>query len=316
MIAHALLFVALIPIHGVVLDVPSHGAAIVRNDAAPEMLPSEVRLYRLVPRVRLAPGTGVDAYVDRSTAPWTLRDPVAAGPFVPGLPNPGRVTPVDLGSPLPAARLVNQKGSLVSLRRAFAGKTLLLSFIFTRCPDRNLCPAISGKYAYLQSHLDAAKFALAEISLDPGYDSPAVLAHYGSAYGSDPKIWSFLTGEGTTIQRLLNAFGITSLRISSSDFIHSDKLFIVDPTGRVADIITTAQWDPNGVIAQANEIAGLANNPFERFKLSLVAGVVAACGGSQWVGVVLLELALFFVISIFVSGGLWAVARMLWGRPS
>ncbi len=316
---HALLFaVALIPIHGSVLAVEPDGTAIVSTDAAPEMLPAQTRRYRVLPSggAGFSPGTLIDAFLDRSTTPWTLRNAISAPPFIPGLPDRAKAISVDIGSPLPEALLVDQHGSLIALQRAFEHKTLLLSFIFTRCPDRTLCPAISGKFAYLQSHLDPKRFALAEITLDPPYDSPRVLENYGLSYGANASMWHLLTGRGSTIVRLLDAFGIDSLRVSSSNFIHNDKLFIVAPNGRVANVLTTASWDPNGVISEARAVAGMTSNPFERFKLSLVADVVAICGGSQWAGIVLLEMSLFFIILIFVTGGLWLVARALWGRES
>jgi protein SCO1 len=314
--AFSLVLALLIPTHGVVLAVQHGDAAIVRTNAAPLMMPSEIRRYRLSKRIALVPGTGIDAYIDTSTTPWTLRKPVIAGPFIPGLPHPGRVTPVDIGSALPAAWMIDQQGRMLSLARAFAGKTLLLSFMFTRCPDRTVCPEISGKFAYMQKKLSPSKFALLEVTLDPDYDSPAILRAYAGQYDADPNVWHLVTAEGSTIQRLLDEFGIDSLRVSSNDFIHDDKLFVVAPNGRIAYVIRTAQWDPDGVIAEARSVAGMGSNPFERFKLSLIADVVAFCGGSQWAGVVLLELALFFVILIFVSAGLWLTARMLWGRPS
>jgi protein SCO1/2 len=314
MLAALLLAASLVPIHGTVLAVQHDGTAILRNDAAPEMLASQTRRYRISPRTPLVAGTGVDGFADLTTTPWTLRDAVPAGPFVPGLPNPGRVIGVDVGSPLPAAQLVDQAGRLVVLQRAFRDKTLLLTFVFTRCPDRTLCPAISGKYAYVQSHLDPAHFALVEITLDPPYDSPRILADYARSYGANPAIWSLLTGEGSTIQRLLDEFGIDSMRVSASNFIHSDRLFIVAANGRVAYVVESGAWDPDGVIAEARSVGGLASNPFERFKLSLVADAVAFCGGSQWAGIVLLELSLFVIIAAFVAAGLWLVARMLWGK--
>ncbi|MGB8518529.1 MAG: SCO family protein, partial [Candidatus Tumulicola sp.] len=253
--------------------------------------------------------------LDRSTQPWTLRKAVAAGPFVPGLPEPGRVIPIELGSPLPKATLVNQDGRIVELDRAFAGKTTLVAFVFTRCPDRTLCPAISGKFAYLQSRLDPRRFALVEITLDPPYDSPAVLRRYGAAYGANPAIWSLLTGTGTSIKRVLDEFRISSLRISTSNFLHDDKLFIVTSQGRIGYVAQTAAWDPQAALAEARSIAGLSSNPFERFKLSLIASVVALCGGSQFAGIVLLELALFAIIVLLVGGALWWVARILWAKP-
>jgi protein SCO1/2 len=304
-----------VPVHGVVVDRLSDGTAIVRTEAAPGMLPAAIRRYRLLPPAVPAPGTGIDALLDSSTQPWSLRQARVAGPFSPGLPEPGRVTPVELGSPLPAATLVDQSGHIVELDRDFQGRTTLISFVFTRCPDRTLCPAISGKYAYLQARLDPRRFALVEITLDPQYDSPAVLRAYGNAYGAKPASWSLLTGTGSTIQRLLDEFRINSLRVSTSNFIHGDKLYIVTSQGRIGYIADTGGWDPEAALAQARSIAGLSSNPFERFKLSLVASVVALCGGSQFAGIVLLELALFFVVLLLVAAGLWWVARVLWARP-
>ncbi|MEO6836592.1 MAG: SCO family protein [Candidatus Tumulicola sp.] len=304
-----------VPVHGVVLERLPGGDAIVRTDATPRMLPAAIRRYRFHPAAALAGGTGVDAFLDRSTNPWTLREAVTAAPFSPGVPEPGRVIPVELGSPLPAARLVDQDGRIVELDRAFRGRTTLLSFIFTRCPDRTLCPAISGKFAYLQAHLDPRRFALVEITLDPPYDSPEVLRRYAAAYGANPHVWSLLTGKGSTVAHLLNAFRISSLRVSTDNFVHGDKLYIVTSEGRIGYIADTAGWDPEAALAQARSIAGLSSNPFERFKLSLIANVVALCGGSQFAGIVLLELALFFIILLLVAAALWWVARVLWARP-
>ena len=303
----------LAPMHGVVLAPAGSHGAVVRNDDVTNMIAPQTRRYTLSPSIDVRNGTGVDGIIDRSTSPWTLREAAIAGPFVPGMPDAARVVPVDVGNRLPAATLVDQDGHVVSLDRAFAGKVVLLSFVFTRCPDRNLCPAISGKYAYMQAHLDPAKFSLVEITLDPPYDSPAVLRDYARQYGADPRMWRLLTGTGSTIQRLLNQFAINSLRVSSENFIHNDKLYIVAPGGKIAYLVDTAGWDPRGVIAEAQSIAGMASNPFERFKLSLIAGVVAICGGSQYAGIVLLEMLLFFLILGIVAASLWWVGRVLWG---
>jgi protein SCO1/2 len=306
---------ALVPIHGVVVDRLPDGTAIVRTDPTPQMLPAAIRRYRVLPKTVFGDGTGIDALLDQSTSPWTLRETVTAGPFSPGLPEPGRVIPIELGSPLPPARLVDQGGRAVDLDRAFRGKTTLISFIFTRCPDRTLCPAISGKFAYLQAHLDPARFALVEITLDPPYDSPAVLHTYAAAYGANPAMWSLLTGKGSTVAHLLDEFRISSLRVSTDNFIHGDKLYIVTSEGRIGYIADTSAWDPQAALAQARSIAGLSSNPFERAKLSLVASVVAFCGGSQFAGIVLLELSLFLIILLVVGGALAWVARVLWARP-
>ena len=315
MIAAVVLALAVVPFHGTVLSSLNAHAAIVRSDEIPQTLSAQTRAYSFDRPMELRPGTGVDGLLDRSTSPWTLREAIAAAPFSPGAPETDRVVPVDIGRRIPDATLVDQSERIVHLATSYAGKTLLLSFIFTRCPDKTLCPAISGKFAYMQSHLDPAKFALVEITLDPQYDSPAVLRQYGASYGAKPAVWHLLTGTGSSLQHLLNQFGINSLRVSSANFIHNDKLFIVAPTGVVAFSAETGGWDPDGAIAEAQSISGAASNPFERAKLSLIAGVVALCGGSQFAGIVLLEIVLFFIILAFVTAGLWVVGRVLWRSP-
>lgn len=307
---------AVIPVHGVVMDTLGDRSVIVRTDAVPGMLPPETRRYRLNPPVSFDTGTTIDALLEPSAGLPVLREPIAAAAFAPGLPDTGRVVPVRIGDALPAAELVGQDGHLVRLASAFRGKTLLLSFAFTRCPDRTLCPAISGKFAYLQQRLDPRRFALAEITLDPQYDSPAILRAYAATFGAKSASWVLLTGTGSTIAHLLAEFRISSMRVSTSNFLHDDRLFIVAPGGRVADIVETASWDPSGVMAQARAVSGLASNPLERFKLALVAEVVALCGGSESSGIELLELSLFTLLTAAAFLGLWAVARVLWSRRS
>lgn len=307
---------ALVPIHGIVIDTLGDRAAIVRTDPVPKTMPAQIRRYAFGRPVSFRNGTSLDALLDPSTKPPMLLDPVPAAAFAPGLPDSGRVVPVEIGSTLPAAELVDQNGRRVALDRAFGGKTLLLSFVFTRCPDRTLCPAISGKFADLQSRLDPKRFALAEITLDPPYDSPAVLRDYASSYGARADVWTLLTGTGSTVERLLDEFRISSMRVSTDNFLHSDKLFIVAPTGRVASIVQTGGWDPAGVLAQARAVSGMAANPFERFKLALIAEAIAICGGSQFAGIALLELSLFTLLTLLSALGMWAVARALWASRS
>lgn len=312
MIALFALLLGLVPIHGLVLEMRGDRSAIVRTDPVPKTMPAQIRRYTLVPAARFPNGTSIDALLDPSAQPPALRDAIPAGSFAPGLPDTARAVPVQLGGSLPAATLVDQDGAPVALDRAFAAKTLLLSFVFTRCPDRTVCPAISGKFAYLQSRLDPRRFALAEITLDPPYDSPAVLRAYGSLFGAKRESWALLTGTGSTIQRLLDEFRISSMRVSDDDFLHNDKLFIVTPSGRIASIVETASWEPSEVLAQASAVSGSASNPLERFKLALIAEAVTLCGGSQSAGIALLELSLFTFLTVVTFAALWAVARVLW----
>ncbi|HEX5275617.1 MAG TPA: SCO family protein [Candidatus Rubrimentiphilum sp.] len=297
-----------IPIHGTVLAVTSKNTAIVRNEAVTGMLPSATRAYRIEPQVILSAGAGIDAFVDRSARPWRLYDAALAGPFVPGVPQSGKVIALDIGSKLPHTRLVDQRGQLVDLA-AFHGVSLT-SFIFTRCRDE--CPLIAAKFVEMQKQLDSSRFHLFLITIDPMYDSPLVIANYARRFHMNPDSISVLTGQPHDIATLLDQFGITSLQNGDANFIHSDSVFLASD-GRIAQILQTAGFTPGSLAAQARHLAGMSASPFGRFQLWLVAGVTALCGGNQFAGIVALETVLFLIIAgiSFVTLG-WAV-RKIWG---
>jgi protein SCO1/2 len=296
-----------IPVHGTALAIPTRGTVVAVLDGIPAMYPSQTRRYRSTARFR--PGETFDAYLDPRTA--TLKDVNAANEFVPGLPNHLVTHVMARGDQLPDYRFIAQNGR--SMRFSdFRGKVLLLSFIYTRCPDLSVCPAISGKFAYLQHHLDPQHFQLVEMTLDPLADSPAVLAAYGRQFGADPAIWSLITGESAQVKNVLDSFALDPLETNPGRIIHSDTLVILGSDGKIADLIPTSGWEPDDVLATANDVAGLSSNPLRRFELATVAGVIAFCGGSLTTEIVLLD-SLVFLLGVGILGGLlvWITKRVI-----
>jgi protein SCO1/2 len=296
-----------LPVHGTALAIPARGAVVAALDSVPEMYPSQTRRYRSSAHFRS--GETFDAYLDPSTA--TLEDVHAAAEFVPGLPNRLITHVMAHGDILPDYRFITQNGRSMRFSQ-FRGKVLLLSFIYTRCPDVSVCPAISGKFAYLQHHLDPRHFQLAEMTLDPLEDSPAVLAAYGKQFGADPARWSLVTGESAQVKNVLDSFALDPLETNPGRIIHGDTLVILGSDGRIADLIPTSGWVPEDVLATANDVAGLSSNPLRRFELATVAGVIAFCGGSLSTGIVVLD-SLVFLLGVAILGGLliWITKRVI-----
>ncbi|HET7813299.1 MAG TPA: SCO family protein [Candidatus Baltobacteraceae bacterium] len=313
LLASLLLALALpvLPVHATTLGPGPGGTSVVRLDTVTGMLPGQTRAVQISPRVTAPAGTGIDAFLDRSRTPWMLYNAGVAPRFTPGLPESGKVFPVDVGSTLPHTQLVDQNGRLVDLASVAPGKVVLLAFIFTRCPDRDECPLLSAKFSELQRKLDPKHFHLVELTLDPPYDSPAVLRAYARQYGADPKMWTMLTGQGREVSHVLDRFGISSLEVSTAKFLHNDKVFLTAPDGKVADIVQTTQFSTGALAAQAEHLAGLASSPIGRIQLALVASAIALCGGSQFAGVVLLETMLFLLIAVVSFVALSLIARML-----
>ncbi len=267
--------------------------------AVPKMLAEGVYAVRMAKSTAMPrPGTEVDALlVRRGGALEFYKAPVAAPRFIAGTQNPVVKHILDAGDRVPAYMLVDQTGAPLRLD-GFNGKVTVLSFVFSRCPDKTVCPAISGKFAYLQSHLDPRFFHLVEVTLDPVYDSPAVLAAYGRTFGADPRIWSIVTGEPEQVKDVIDAFGVSSIASGSASYIHDVRLALIDRHGVIHDLVQTADWNPDDVVAMANNLAGQSSNPLRRFWFATVANLVAFCGGNASVASTLLLVSIIGGISL------------------
>jgi protein SCO1/2 len=119
-----------------------------------------------------------------------------------------------IGENLPDFALYDQNGGVVNASR-YHGKQIVLNFIFTRCPDAEMCPASTAKMMQLQS---AARergiddFELISITLDPEFDSPGVLHDYAKSRGIDTSNFSFLTGPETAVKDLMAQLGVLAFQ--------------------------------------------------------------------------------------------------------
>ena len=295
--AHA---AALYPVHGTVVGTAGGGDAVLRTDAVSLTAPARTMVFHGASAVH--GGEQIDAFV-RPNPPGapSLVDAEEAAPFIAGLPNHLVTHVLAKGDQLPAYPYLDQAGHLARFAD-WHGRVVVLSFVFTRCPDVAICPAITGKFSYLQHHLDAKRFHLAEVTLDPPYDSPRVLAAYGQNFGQDPRVWSLLTGRASDVKTTLDEFGISSIEDHPGRYVHDDLLVIADARGNIAEIIPTAGWNPDDVIATAKSISGTESNPFRRLELASIAGIAAFCGGSMSTGIVVLDSVVFIAGVLFLGG--------------
>ncbi len=183
-----------------------------------------------------------------------------------------------VGDTVPALPLTDQAGHAISIA-SFRGNALVVSFVYTRCPDANQCPAVSAKFARMQAAIGAAPIRLLEITLDPGHDTPAVLRAYGRGFGQDPKRWTLATGSAAVVDELAARLGVVKQRIGPASFAHSEGAVVLDRTGRIAEIVDGTAWNPDDVAATARAAAGGERSFLARAQLWLQAAV-ATCGGS------------------------------------
>lgn len=155
--------------------------------------------------------------------------------------------PADL---VPPASFVDQDGTSHTLAD-YSGKALCLTFIFTRCPMPQFCPAITANFGQLQRHLAGTagaseKVHLISVSLDPAYDTSAVLREYGKRAGADFRIWSLVRMEPSSLPGFAGRFGIVT-QGSGLGLIHNMRTALISPRGELIRIIDGALWNPREV---------------------------------------------------------------------
>jgi protein SCO1/2 len=152
------------------------------------------------------------------------------------------------GERVPDFALVNQDGRAIHLSD-FAGKALLVTFIYTRCPMPDFCPRLSSQFAHIHNELkrnpgDYAQTHLLTISFDPKYDTPAVLRKYGLAYleGDESGFsqWDFASAKPADLRRLAQAFGLEYDQ-DDNQISHTMNIALLAPDGRVAKTWST-EW--------------------------------------------------------------------------
>ena len=107
---------------------------------------------------------------------------------------------------VPDVTLVNQDGKKVKLLSLInSGKPVMLDFIYGTCTT--ICPVLSAGFTNLQNKLgpDVSTVQLISITIDPEYDTPAVMKDYLRRFRAKPG-WDFLTGSRENIDRVMRAF--------------------------------------------------------------------------------------------------------------
>jgi protein SCO1/2 len=133
------------------------------------------------------------------------------------------------------------------------GRLTVVTFIFTRCPVPEYCPAMALRFGQLQKAILAdpklaSRARLLSITLDPENDRPAVLKAYGEAVGANPAVWNFATGSKEAIAQLTAAFSVYAQR-NGVTIDHTLCTALIDGDGRIREIWRGNGWRAEEVVA-------------------------------------------------------------------
>jgi cytochrome oxidase Cu insertion factor (SCO1/SenC/PrrC family) len=103
------------------------------------------------------------------------------------------------------------------------GKDLVIAAFHTTCHET--CPLYTALFFQIQQHMPAGVM-LAEVTTDPGTDSPAVLGDYAHRIGAT---WTFATGSADALTSFWKPFGV---ELATGD-AHISTLALIDRHGYV-----------------------------------------------------------------------------------
>ena len=105
---------------------------------------------------------------------------------------------------LPDAPLTDETGGRTSLKELLATeRPVVMNFIYTSCTT--ICPVMTATLVQMQRQMAGSKQMplFVSISVDPDFDSPAILKSYAARSGAD---WTFLTGSRNDVLTVLGGF--------------------------------------------------------------------------------------------------------------
>jgi protein SCO1/2 len=158
------------------------------------------------------------------------------------------------GEPVADGLLVDQQEKARPFS-SFQGHRVAITFMFTRCPLPDFCPLMDRHFAALQKTIQGAAdmrdVRLISMTLDPEFDTPAVLGRHAARLNADPAVWSFVTGEPKAAADFARQFGIYTERDlgTGANLTHNLRTAIVDADGRLVKVHSGNDWTPADLVA-------------------------------------------------------------------
>ncbi len=238
----------------------------------------------------------IPGFMDAMTMPYNLKDPTILGEL-----HPGDVITADVlvsqdpnadvlldhivvvaqarpdykpavfyhvpapGDVVPDFKLRNQDGQLIHLGQ-FKGKTLLVTFIYTRCPLPDFCPRVTRNFAAVDKKVAAdprlrGKTHLVCISFDPENDTPQRLRAYGATYiGSDAKSafadWDFAVPQKPALLEMARFFDLGLTDAADGSITHTLSTTLIGADGKVVRFYPGNEWTVDDVLLELKRTAG------------------------------------------------------------
>ncbi|HEU0249921.1 MAG TPA: SCO family protein [Solirubrobacteraceae bacterium] len=155
----------------------------------------------------------------------------------------------------PPLSLRNYKGERVNIDQ-FKGKAVLVTFLYTKCPD--VCPIIAsnlGVALNLMGATKASKVQAIAVSVDPRGDTPKAVAAFLKSHGVAGRM-QYLIGSASELGRVWKAWGVGSERDAQQPQLvnHSGLVYGISASGKVTTLYA-ASFTPQEIVHDAPLLA-------------------------------------------------------------
>jgi len=136
----------------------------------------------------------------------------------------------DLGGAVaPDFRLSDQFGKQVALSQ-FKGEPVILTFLYTHCPD--VCPLTAEKLHSTMQMLngDAQKVGIIAVTIDPARDNQAAALSFSKSHNMQD-YWHYLTGPRNQLSPIWSNYHIF-VQQQQQTVNHSMGLYLIDKQGK------------------------------------------------------------------------------------
>jgi protein SCO1 len=134
---------------------------------------------------------------------------------------PPHVDLLEPGQRVPEVQLTDETGKPRTLAD-WRGRTLAVTFIYTRCPYPDFCPRMDRQFK----------------------NTPTVLAAHAKHVGADPRIWQFATGNREVIDSFASRFGVSVIRegAGAESVTHNLRTAVIGPDGTLSRVLNGTDW--------------------------------------------------------------------------
>lgn len=156
--------------------------------------------------------------------------------------------PLKPGMILPPHTVVLEDGSEIVVGQG-QDRPTALTFLYTRCPMPEFCPATVARYQALQAAAGPDVRLLA-VTLDPTFDTPEVLTAFAAQSSADPAIWRF--GSAVSLDTLALAAALPIDR-TTGEIVHGIRVLVLAADGTLMARHDDHTWSVDAVLADLRQ---------------------------------------------------------------